>query len=131
MQQVVPMIHVEDVRASVEWYKGIGFTVRGTNEPDGEMDWASLVLGNAEIMLTAGGSASADDRREVDLYIRTNDVDSLYDQLKGWVEVRIGLNNTFYGTREFIVRDLNGFWVTFGQELGSRQVGAQTGQESP
>jgi hypothetical protein len=88
MQQVVPMIHVQNVRASVEWYKRIGFTVRGTNEPDGEMDWASLVLDNAEIMLTAGGCASAADRREVDLYIRTDDVDGLYNQLKERVKVR-------------------------------------------
>ena len=26
-------------------------------------------------------------------------------------------NNMFYGMREIIVRDLNGFWITFGQQL--------------
>ena len=25
------------------------------------------------------------------------------------------LHDTFYGMREFIIRDLNGFWITFGQ----------------
>jgi len=122
MQQVVPMIHVPDVRATVDWYKSIGFTVRGTNEPGGEMDWASLVFGNSEIMLTEGGRASSEERREVDLYIRTDDVDRLFAQLKDRIEVRIGLNDTFYGTREFIIRDLNGFWITFGQELEQRGV---------
>jgi uncharacterized glyoxalase superfamily protein PhnB len=117
MQQVVPMIHVPNVRNTVDWYKGIGFTVRGTNESDGEMDWASLLFGNSEIMLTEGGHVSTENRREVDLYIRTDDVEGLYRQLKGRIEIRLGLNDTFYGTREFIVRDLNGFWVTFGQEL--------------
>jgi uncharacterized glyoxalase superfamily protein PhnB len=117
MQQVVPMIHVPNVRNTVDWYKGIGFTVRRTNEPDGETDWASLLFGNSEIMLTDGGRVSTEDRREVDLYIRTDDVEGLYRQLKDRIEIRLGLNDTFYGTREFIVRDLNGFWVTFGQEL--------------
>jgi hypothetical protein len=26
-------------------------------------------------------------------------------------------HNMFYGMREVIVRDLNGFWITFGQEV--------------
>jgi len=26
-----------------------------------------------------------------------------------------GLHDTFYGMREFIIRDLNRFWITFGQ----------------
>ena len=120
MQQVVPMIHVPDVRATVEWYKGIGFTVRSTNEPEGEMDWASLVFGNSEIMLTEGGRTSSEDRREVDLYIRVDDVEGLFRQLKDRIEVRVGLSDTFYGTREFILRDLNGFWITIGQELDQR-----------
>ncbi len=28
--KVVPMIHVPDVQATVEWYKSIGFTVNNT-----------------------------------------------------------------------------------------------------
>jgi hypothetical protein len=27
-----------------------------------------------------------------------------------------GPHNTFYGMREVIIRDLNRFWITFGQE---------------
>lgn len=26
-------------------------------------------------------------------------------------------HGTFYGTRELIIRDLNRFWITFGQSL--------------
>ena len=117
MQHVVPMIHVPDVRRTVEWYQRIGFTLRGTNEPDGVMDWATLVFVNSEVMFTEGGRASTEDRREVDLYVRVEDVDAVYQRLKDWTEVRVELNDTFYGMREFIVRDPNGFWITFGQEL--------------
>jgi hypothetical protein len=31
------------------------------------------------------------------------------------VEVVDGRHDTFYGNREFIIRDLNRFWVTFGE----------------
>ena len=115
VERVVPMIHVPDVRATVEWYKTIGFSVTGTNEEDGEMDWAVLSLGSSEVMLNAGGRPSTHDRREVDLYVHTHDVDDLYQRLKDRVEIVEGLHDTFYGMREFIIRDLNRFWITFGQ----------------
>ena len=60
------MIHVPDVRATAEWYERIGFRILRTNEPDGEMDWASLSYGSTEIMLSQGGQPSASYRREVD-----------------------------------------------------------------
>jgi hypothetical protein len=41
---VTPMIHVPDVRATKEWYESIGFLVTGTNEVDGEIDWARGIL---------------------------------------------------------------------------------------
>ena len=68
-QILVPMIHVPDVRATVEWYESIGFEVIATNEEDGEINWAKLRFGGSELMLNAGGKASAAERREVDLYV--------------------------------------------------------------
>jgi uncharacterized glyoxalase superfamily protein PhnB len=122
-QRVIPMIHVPDVRAAVGWYESIGFSVVNTfeDEVDG-MTFAALSYEDSQIFLNGGGRSSTEDRREVDLYVRTNDVDKLYERLKGHVEIRIGLQNTFYGAREFIVRDLNGFWVTFGQDLPQAEV---------
>jgi uncharacterized glyoxalase superfamily protein PhnB len=118
LQQVTPMIHVPDVRATVAWYESIGFVVLNAYEdPDEGMTFALLSYGNSQIMLSAGGRLSSEDRREVDLYVRTDEVDRLYERLKNLVQIRLGLDETFYGTREFIVRDLNGFWLTFGQDL--------------
>jgi len=71
-------------------------------------------------MFNAGGTASSAARREVDLYINTDDVNGLYETLKGRVDVQKGIHETFYGMREFIVRDVNGFWVTFGERLRDR-----------
>jgi len=125
-QQVVPMFHVPDVRATVDWYTSIGFVVQTTNEdPDGDgLDFALLGYGGSQIMFTAGGQPSAADRREVDLYIRADDVDAMFSRLNGEVDIRLGPpTNTFYGTREFTVRDVNGFWVTFGQDVEAAVAG--------
>lgn len=119
-QQVTPMIHVTDVRATVAWHESLGFVVLNTNEATDEgMNFALLAYGNSQVMFNAGGRLSSDDRRDVDLYVRIDDVDSFHERLKDRVQIRVGLNETFYGAREFIVRDLIGFWLTFGQDLGS------------
>jgi uncharacterized glyoxalase superfamily protein PhnB len=110
------MIHVPDVGATINWYVSIGFELLGQNEDDGALDWASLSFGDSEVMLNAGGRASTAPRREVDLYIRTDRVEDLYNSLKERVQIVEDLHDSFYGMREFIVRDINGFWITFGQE---------------
>jgi len=116
-QTVVPMIHVPDVSATVDWYTSIGFTLIRQNEEDGEINWAKLSFGNSELMLDAGGKSSTDHRREVDLYITTDNISDLYRRLKDRVQVVVELYDAFYGMREFIIRDFNGFWITFGQPL--------------
>jgi uncharacterized glyoxalase superfamily protein PhnB len=116
-EKVVPMIHVADVRATVDWYTLIGFKAVRHNEEDGEINWALLSFGNSELMLNAGGKPSADQRREVDLYVHAENIDDLYRRLKDRVQVVEDPHDTFYGMREFIIRDINGFWVSFGQPV--------------
>ena len=115
-RKVVPMIHVPDVAATVDWYKGIGFTVLETYGHEGEgFSFAIISFGNTEVMFNEGGRTSTQRRRELDLYVYADDVDELYQTLKDRVDVVEGLHDTFYGMREFIIRDLNRFWITFGQ----------------
>jgi uncharacterized glyoxalase superfamily protein PhnB len=114
-RRATPMIHVPDVRATMTWYESVGFTVESTNECDGVIDWALLSFGEGRVMFTAGGKLTNDERREVDLYVNTDGVDALFARLGSALDVKKGLYDTFYGMREFIVRDPNGFWVTFGE----------------
>lgn len=121
-KKAVPMIHVPDVRAAVEWYEGLGFTVDRTHEEDGEMSWALLSFGNSELMFNEGGRPSTAHRREVDLYVYMDDVDDLYRRLKDRVEVVEAPHDVIYGMRELIIRDLNRFWMTFGQVVAPRKA---------
>src|SRR6266566_4412018 len=115
-EKVVPMIHVLDVRATVDWYQDIGFTVVGTYGDDSDgLSFAIVSFGSSEVMFNQGGQPSTRDRREVDLYVYTDNVDDLYRRLKNRVDVEATPHDTFYGMREFIIRDLNRFWITFGQ----------------
>jgi catechol 2,3-dioxygenase-like lactoylglutathione lyase family enzyme len=115
---VVPMIHVPDVRATVDWYQSIGFKVvatYGNETPDG-LSFAVVSFGESEVMFNQNGETSTEWRREVDLYIYTDDIDAIYARFKDRVDVVEGPHDTFYGMREVIIRDVNRFWITFAQE---------------
>lgn len=117
-QTIVPMIHVPDVQATAEWYiSTLGFTLTGEHIDCGQMLWARLRYGNGEFMLNINGRSSDAHRREVDLYIFTPELEALYQRLLGEVEIIEAPHDTEYGMREFILRDCNRFWITFGQPL--------------
>ena len=112
------MMHVPDVKAAVAWYESIGFTVLATHEePNCPMDWASLLFGASEVMVTVGGGPPSSPRRDFDLYIHVDDVEERFRAIAPRAEVVEDLHATEYGMREFIIKDLNGFWITFGQPL--------------
>lgn len=116
-KNVRPVVHVPDVHATVEWYQRIGFTLIATygDGDDGELTFAVVSFGSGQVMFNRGGQPSVQKRREVDLYLDMDNVDEVYQRLENQVELVEGLHDTFYGAREFIIRDINGFWVTFGQ----------------
>jgi len=113
------MIHVPDVRATVTWYEKIGFTVKATyaDETGDNFSFAIISFGEAtEVMFNTDGETSDSRRREVDLYVYTDNIDELYERLKDSVDVVEKPHDTFYGMYELIIRDLNRFWITFGEE---------------
>jgi len=118
-ERIMPMIHVPNVAATADWYASIGFEILSTNREceSSKIDWVLLRLGQSDIMLSAGGRASSDPRREFDLYTHVDDVNGLRLRLDGKAEIVEDLHDTFYGMREFIIRDCNGFWITFGQPV--------------
>lgn len=117
-RSLTPMLHVPDVAAAAAWYQSIGFTLLATHACEGQpLDWARLAFGEDSVMFSLGGRPSDADRREVDLYVGVDDIDALFTTLKDRAEIVEGLHDTEYGMREFIVRDLNRFWITFGQPV--------------
>lgn len=113
--RIVPLIHVPDVQATIAWYLEIGFELAAAHEDPGESSWAMLNYGESSIMLSSGGVASTEFRREFDLYIHVDDVEATFEKVKACADPVEGLHETFYGMREFIIRDCNRFWITFGQ----------------
>lgn len=126
------MLHVPDVRETALWYEAIGFVLAAWHDGDAngvssgppptdrELDWALLRWGEDQLMLNEGGAASDAPRREVDLYINLAPdlrVDALFERLQSWVDIVEPPHDAFHGARELIIRDLNGFWITFAEPV--------------
>jgi len=120
LRAATPMIHVPDVRAAVTWYEALGFRVVETFDDGADgLSFAILAAGATHVMFNQGGRTSDEPRREVDLYVDTEAVDEMHARLKDRVEIVEPPHDTHYGMRELIIRDLNRFWITFGQPLAS------------
>lgn len=113
------MIHVPDVQATVDWYKAIGFEDLATyDNGEGGLSFAVMAFGSTWVYFNQEGRPSNARRREVDLYTFVEDVDAKFEEVKGKVEfIESPPQNKFYGNREFIIKDLNGFWITFAQTI--------------
>ena len=135
VKRVDAMIDVADVRATVEWYRSIGFGLEGAFEEDGVMNWAGVYFGGAYILLVPSSDKTVR-HRDVHFWFRTNRVDDLYQafkqrQLERASEELAGkvpslpparfegdIYNAFYGEREFTIVDPNGYSLTFCQRIG-------------
>jgi catechol 2,3-dioxygenase-like lactoylglutathione lyase family enzyme len=122
-----PMIYVPDVAATLDWYVSLGFTETARYEEDGLVNFGIVRLGKAEILINMNGRGGEHD---VSLWFSTDRVDEIYARLKTrQIRVAFGgthddferidfvehINDTFYGARQFAIRDPNGYVLYFIQ----------------
>jgi ankyrin repeat protein len=133
--RLAPMVRVPNVRATVDWYRSIGFELTGAHELDADSAWAEVSFGGASLMLIPSGSTSTP--REVSFWFSTNRIEDLFQLFKrrqldrasaalagaaaeiGGGRFRSELHDTFYGQREFSIIDVNGYELNFEQPLPS------------
>lgn len=111
----VPMFFVRDMRATVQWYESMGFTVSDQYEDDGELVFATVSLGAGEFALSPGGDSGP---RNVNFWFFTDRVEEFYRlfrEQKPDVRFDEDLYEPFYGGRQFSIFDNNGLSLVFWQ----------------
>lgn len=124
MRNLTPDLMVINVNKTVEFYRDIlGFEVARTAPETGTFQWALIKNGDIEIMLQSRESLE----KELPLftgmkiggsfmlYIDVTDIKMLYEKVKGKMTIAKDLHETFYGTREFAIKDINGYVLVFAQ----------------
>jgi catechol 2,3-dioxygenase-like lactoylglutathione lyase family enzyme len=115
-KRVQTMIHVADVEATAHWYRDkLDFDIVDLGSDGRDIIFGRIELDGTQILLSAGGSPTIADRRDADFFVQTDDVEGALARLPKDVPIIEPIHETFYGTTEFIIRDLNGFWITFSQ----------------
>ena len=111
------MLWTEDLKGSVDFYTSVlGFTA---NEVNNEWGWASLSKDDVELMLSRPNEHATYEKIGFTgtFYFITDDVDAVWNEVKDKARVCYGVEDFFYGMREFAVYDDNGYLLQFGQEI--------------
>ncbi len=127
LETITPNLMVEDVRQTINYYHGVlGFKTVDTVPTESDvLDWARLKKGDVEIMLQSEDSLKKDlpEIRKEDigggctLFITMVGVNDYYDYLYTSADVVDQIKDTFYGMREFTIRDVNGYYLTFAEPI--------------
>ena len=108
-----PMFVVQNMRATLEWYRALGFTIVDEYEDSGDLIFARLSFGKCEFTLSPGATTGP---RDVSLWFYTDRVVELYRQMRhAEVPFEEDLHTPFYGGQQFSIRDLNGLALIFLQ----------------
>ncbi|RYU93204.1 VOC family protein [Emticicia agri] len=118
MATCLSFLRVSDVEKTLNWYTELGFKCLGTNaEPGCALDWALLDWEGAQFMLYPDGTEDASTAKYAGLCIIVDSIDALIEPIKAKAEI-IDINpGTFFGKKEIVFKDLNGFQVTFGCDV--------------
>lgn len=109
------IVQVRSVAASLVWYEAAGFRVRGTLAGDGaEPTWAEVQRGPLVVQLLAGDTPwEGPPAFTGSFYVPVASVGAVAAELAGRVEAPWGVEERPWGAVELVVRDPDGYVVTF------------------
>lgn len=136
MKSLSPNLAVKDIKQTVAYYQdNFGFEIEMlvdslqedfSPEIKKEKDyiWALIKNGDVSVMLQEENSIKEDIGEfykdigaSISLYIEVDDADFLYEKVKENVEVLKPIYTTWYGQKEFYIKDINGYILAFSSKV--------------
>ena len=129
LKKMLPTLMVEDVQASIEFYKtALNFKLTKTIPDTEPFDWVEMKSGPIQIALQPQSVMEFDipemqglkTGSTLEFRVKVDNIDALYAQVKDQVEISQDIQTFYPDTREFRIRDCNGyFWVFEGKTISS------------
>ena len=126
IKRLTPMLNVSDIDRSLDFYQKLaGFELVSPRQAVDQWRWAWIRSGDGELMLSESGGpatrvdqsdASRDEGWPAIYYFYPENVVDLHAEVKRKEFQVSDLRVTFYGMKEFEVRDPDGHILWFGQE---------------
>ena len=137
VQSITTNLMVEDVNRAADFWVGLlGFSVAESVDvehrlyhgrmPGADLIWAMFVSGHASIMVNRRDSlerelplfAGKATGGSLTLYVVVEDLEGLYRRIQSIVPTLKEPETSFYGMREWYVRDPDGYVVCLAQKVG-------------
>ena len=127
LEKIIPNLMVEDIQLTLNYYHGaLGFEVLNTlSGSKNELRKAWVKKGEVEIMFQSEKSMKKEipELRHDEpgggftMVIRMSGLKKFYDQNYLTLDVVIQLRQTAAGIQKFTIRDINGYYLTFAEQL--------------
>jgi uncharacterized glyoxalase superfamily protein PhnB len=126
MKQIIPHLFVKNVGENVEFYKTkLGFEPIYVQTENEIVNFAILKDENAQIMIGEKEVLwkyfpqlkDKPESNQMMLYFEMTDVTAYFEKVKNSVEVIKELHDSWYKTREFWIKDCNGYLIAFYQNI--------------
>ena len=135
-QKLTPNFSVKDVKETVKYYQDIlGFNLEmsvpdGTNVIENEItdigQYAYAMMSKDEVYVMFLKESNFEEDMpflqgfprgaSVSFYIDVEGIEDVYKKLSGRVEMAKELETTWYGMREFYIKDCNGYILDFAEQ---------------
>ncbi|HZY78588.1 MAG TPA: VOC family protein [Cyclobacteriaceae bacterium] len=124
LESISPNLIADNVNASVDFYtKYLGFKLVASVPETGEFGWAMVQRDTVTIMFQSLKSMHEDvpslkfqKGSSATFFIKMKGVDEIYNSVKGKVKIPMDMRTTFYGTKEFVVEDPDGYYMMFAED---------------
>ena len=125
LESLSPNLISDNVNASVDFYtKYLGFSLAASVPETGAYGWAMIQRDGVTIMFQSLKSLQEDmPSLKLDtkgsvgtFFIKMKGIEELYESVKGKVEVALEWRVTFYGMKEFGIKDPDGYFMVFAED---------------
>jgi uncharacterized glyoxalase superfamily protein PhnB len=125
-ESLSPNLIVDDVNKAVDFYaKTLGFALIASVPESGTFNWA-MVMREGVTMMFQSLTSIQEDMPGLQInakgslgtfYIKVKGLDAYYKMLKGNADIVVDMRTTFYGAKEFVIKDLDGYFLAFAEDV--------------
>jgi uncharacterized glyoxalase superfamily protein PhnB len=113
-ESVTAILKSDDVGRTIEWYRRMGFQIRGVFPESGEPTWCEVARDGVVLQFLGGDTPwPGQPSFTGTLYFRPESVDALYELIKDHTTPAWGPEVREWGTRELGLQDPDGYFLTF------------------
>ena len=125
LESLSPNLISDSVNASVDFYtKHLGFSLVTSVPETGTYGWAMIQRDGVTLMFQSLKSLQEDvpslkfDRKGSlgTFFIKMKGIEELYKSLQGKVDIALEWRVTFYGMKEFGIKDPDGYYMVFAED---------------